>query len=118
MNMVGAKVKARFGENVLVGVVKPCVDPDIVVLDIGEPSQVRYLLLSDGWFVNVLEPAEPQRGSVVLDRSDDAWQHRSNGWYMANGDDPYTWRDLVESFGPVRIVHDPEWEVDDCDECC
>jgi hypothetical protein len=59
----------------------------------------------------VLDP-EPAEGVVVIDRDDDAWQHRPDGgWSCTESGSDYryvTWKYLNEEHGPIKIVYDPQ----------
>ncbi|GII83336.1 hypothetical protein Ssi03_13260 [Sphaerisporangium siamense] len=59
---------------------------------------------------DVLDP-EPAEGTVLIDRDDDAWQHREGlGWYcVERGTDleKVTWKSLNEEYGPLRVVYRP-----------
>lgn len=64
--------------------------------------------------IELLAPAEPPVGSVVLDKVGDAAQRVNEGkvsWRYAVSEDEIdvlTWSELVDHYGPVKILHTPD----------
>lgn len=57
------------------------------------------------------QPEEPPDGSVVLDGEGQAWQRVRDRWRAAGDYDREPWS-VVCSYGPVRVIYQPEGVTD------
>lgn len=71
---------------------------------VGEGGEVHGL--SEHWTFTELAPPQPPERAVVLDTLGMAWQRGARGWLNTAGTSR-TWRDLHESRGPLRVLHEP-----------
>jgi hypothetical protein len=106
--------KGRYyfsGELEVVGSMTPS-GMDVTYLKVRPSEDEEWLFLPETWLDAEKVVEEPGDGGVVLDVDGDAWQASFNGWNMAGAnDDEYrnvSWDMLVQNYGPVTVIHDPE----------
>lgn len=62
--------------------------------------------------IQLRPPAEPSRGSVLLDVCGGAWQRQGDCWYTATSNlrmfGGWSWREINARFGPLRLIYDYE----------
>jgi hypothetical protein len=92
------------------------------LIDLKVPGREGHMVVPSGWLTEAEEPApkvavvppEPGAGSVVVDRDGDAWQRNAvrpnsrDSWNMAGDEANWTWPDLNEFFGPLKVVYEAE----------
>ena len=107
---VGDRVRLTCGESVIVGVCHKgtSYSPSLWVTPDGTDVTFIY---DTRWNVEVLPPLIPDnRGTVVIDRYDSAWQRWASGWQAIGGDkfDMRTLPQLMVGFGPLTVLWTPE----------
>ena len=106
---VGDRVRATCGESVIAGIVER-IDSGGCYVNLTSCDISLWLYGAD-WTVEVLAPPIPDnRGTVVLDRYDSAWQRWASGWQAIGGDksDMRTLPQLMFGFGPLTVLWTPE----------
>ena len=105
---VGDRVRCTLGEMVVVGVVTFVWEDGLTVKPDGCLSSF-YVVLADGWNVEILTPPPPTLpeidGTVVLDVDGDAWQRKGDYWWYREVR-LTTLRLRVN--GPLTVIHVPK----------
>ena len=101
----GDRVRATCGENVIVGTVTWLDEGDLEV-DTGDAFGTIGIGWSAAWSVEVIAPPIPDVvGTIVCDRTGEAWQRRVKGWLSINGSRFYTLAELEDYGSPLTVLH-------------